>query len=143
MPYFHNDTINLLLIHIPKTGGTSLESYFSEKYDIPLNLDSLYEDVEDNNFLEKETKIRNHLEVNATLQHLIYRTIMKYKDFFKIDCNDLEIITIVRNPYERIVSGFLDKYGPKGTFRRLWMNKEISFTNFIDEFAIKTLKKIR
>jgi hypothetical protein len=104
MPYFKNNDINVLFIHIPKTGGTTLESYFSEKYNIPLNLDSLYEDVEDNNCLDKETKIRNHLEINATLQHLIYRTIMKYKDFFKIDCANLEVITIVRNPYERIIS---------------------------------------
>ena len=49
MPYFHNTDINILLIHIPKTGGTSLEHYFSSKYDIPLNNDSLYD------FLDEET----------------------------------------------------------------------------------------
>lgn len=37
MPYFNNNDINILFIHIPKTGGTSLENYFSSKFNIPLN----------------------------------------------------------------------------------------------------------
>lgn len=41
MPYFKNDTINILFIHIPKTGGTSLEEYFSSKFNIKLNKYSL------------------------------------------------------------------------------------------------------
>jgi hypothetical protein len=43
MPYFHNNNTNTLIIHIPKTGGTSLEYYFSNKYNIPLNNDSLFD----------------------------------------------------------------------------------------------------
>jgi len=32
MPYFNNvNGYNILLIHIPKTGGSSLEHYFSKK----------------------------------------------------------------------------------------------------------------
>ena len=34
MPYFLNENINLLFIHIPKTGGSSLERYFSEHFNI-------------------------------------------------------------------------------------------------------------
>lgn len=49
MPYFNK--ANILLIHIPKTGGTSLEIYFSEKYSIPLNVHSLYY-----KYCEKQTK---------------------------------------------------------------------------------------
>ena len=40
MPYFKNNRINLLFIHIPKTGGSSLEKYFNVKYNIPLNYKS-------------------------------------------------------------------------------------------------------
>lgn len=40
MPYFNNPKI--LLIHIPKTGGTSVEKYFSKKYKIELNVNSIY-----------------------------------------------------------------------------------------------------
>ena len=37
MPYFHNKDVNLLFIHIPKTGGSSLETYFSKKFNMHLN----------------------------------------------------------------------------------------------------------
>jgi hypothetical protein len=40
MPYFKNENINLLFIHIPKTGGTSVEQYFSKKYNVELNYKS-------------------------------------------------------------------------------------------------------
>ena len=40
MPYFNNPKI--LLIHIPKTGGTSVETYLSKKYKIELNVNSIY-----------------------------------------------------------------------------------------------------
>jgi hypothetical protein len=95
MPYFHNNNVNLLFVHIPKTGGTSLERYFSKKYKIPLNNKSLFNYTKINN---------NNINTNSTLQHILYRKIIKHKDYFKIDTNNLKIITIVRNPYDRIVS---------------------------------------
>ena len=98
MPYFKNNDVNILLIHIPKTGGTSLEYYFSKEYNIKLNEKSLFM------FLNEETKKQNNIEINSSLQHITYQTIIKYKDFFNIDFNNLKIITIVRNPYERIIS---------------------------------------
>lgn len=42
MPYFKNNNVNILFIHIPKTGGSSVENYFSSKFNIPLNNTSLY-----------------------------------------------------------------------------------------------------
>jgi hypothetical protein len=100
MPYFKNNDDNILLIHIPKTGGSSLEHYFSDKYNIKLNEKSLFM------FLNEETKKQNNIEINSSLQHMTYQTLFKYKDFFNIDFNNLKIITIVRNPYERIISDF-------------------------------------
>ena len=94
MPYFHNDKINLLFIHIPKTGGTSLEKYFSDEYNIPLNGDSL--------FLYSE--LNKLLGIDTTLQHMTYNVIMKNKNGFIIDTTNLDVISIVRNPYERIIS---------------------------------------
>ncbi len=90
MPYFKNNNNNILLIHIPKTGGTSIEKYFSNKFNIPLNKDSLY----------TETEFIN----NVSYQHQPYQYIIDNKELFKIDMNNLQIITIVRNPYMRIIS---------------------------------------
>jgi hypothetical protein len=98
MPYFCNNAVNLLVIHIPKTGGTSLEQYFSKKYDISLNNTSLWW------FLDTKTKHEFGLEINSSLQHMTYQTIMKHKEFFKINECGLEILSIVRNPYERVIS---------------------------------------
>jgi len=94
MPYFHNAKVNLLLLHIPKTGGTSLEMYFSEKYNIPLNKASLC------------TRTAGAIEYfeGVSLQHQTYNTLKKYSNKFRIHLNGLKILTVVRNPYERLVS---------------------------------------
>jgi hypothetical protein len=91
MPYFKNNKLNLLFIHIPKTGGTSLEKYLSNKYNIPLNANSLY-----------STSTTGYQ--NVSLQHQTYNTLFKKKQKFGINFNDIKMISIVRNPYERIVS---------------------------------------
>ena len=96
MPYFKNKHINFLLIHIPKTGGTSLEKYFSSIFNIPLNNKSLY------NYANMV--IKNATNIQCSLQHMTYQEIIKYKNLFQIDLNDLQVITCVRNPYERVMS---------------------------------------
>lgn len=98
MPYFKNNGINLLFIHIPKTGGTSLESYFSSKFNIPLNNKSLFLHITDDFLLNKNMKI------NSSLQHITFNQIVEYSKIFNIDFDNIKIITIVRNPYERIIS---------------------------------------
>jgi len=98
MPYFKNKDINLLFIHIPKTGGSSLESYFSSKLNITLNNKSLFSYIEDEDLLNK------NININSSLQHITYNQIVKYSKVFNIDFNNIKIITIVRNPYERIIS---------------------------------------
>jgi hypothetical protein len=96
MPYFNSNNVNLLFIHIPKTGGSSLDKYFSEKYAIPLDTKSLWMFLEDN---EKE-----RYNIYHSLQHLEYKTIIKNNSFFNINFDNITILTIVRNPYYRIIS---------------------------------------
>jgi hypothetical protein len=94
MPYFRK--ANLLLIHIPKTGGTSIETYFSNKLNIPLNEESLY------GFLDPVVSLKSGVHLNHSLQHLTMDEIKQYNYFFKIPKS--YVITIVRNPYERLMS---------------------------------------
>jgi len=98
MPYFKNDNTNILLIHIPKTGGSSVEHYFSCKFNIPLNNNSLF-----GFYIPDKTK-NNNIIINSSLQHITYEQIYEYNKEFNIDFNNIKIITIVRNPYERIIS---------------------------------------
>jgi len=100
MPYFYNKEINILLIHIPKTGGTSLEVYFSRKYFIPLNENSL--------FMFSKHAISNDFNHKISLQHQTYNTLFKFRNELNINFSDennkIKIISIVRNPYDRIIS---------------------------------------
>ena len=116
MPYFtNNNDINLLLIHIPKTGGSSLEMYFSIKYKIPLD--------------HKSLRTLTPLECfnNISCQHFTYQDIIKYNDtIYHVDLNNLKKITIVRNPYDRVVSD-------------LFWNKLININSTKDEIYTQLL----
>ena len=66
------------------------------------------------------------------------------KDCGKIPNNIEEYITIIitRNPYKRLISGFLDKYSEKGQYRYLWKDKILSFSKFVNELVKKDNKTI-
>ena len=98
MPYFKNDDVNVLFIHIPKTGGTSLELYFCSKFNISSNNKSLFDFIIDKQLLNE------NIEINSSLQHITYNQLVKYSKIFNINFNNIKIISIVRNPYERFVS---------------------------------------
>ena len=94
MPYYEDN--NLLFIHIPKTGGTSLEDYLKQKYK-----QTLYSGY-GNKILPESTLQK------ISLQHQTFCTIFKYRKILHVHFNkELKIITIVRNPYDRIISDLL------------------------------------
>lgn len=74
----------LLFLHIPKTGGTTLEHYFFEKFKI--SPDTLYGHVHNGHSLQHCT----YLEMKELL---LPRQIKKYK-----------ILALIRNPFHRIIS---------------------------------------
>lgn len=96
MPYFKNKDINILFIHIPKTGGSSFEVYLSEKYKIALNTKSLFSSF-------TNTLMPNNLK-NISLQHQTLNNIINNSTLLKIDMHNIKIISFVRNPYERTIS---------------------------------------
>jgi len=174
MPFFEKEKV--LLIHIPKTGGTSIEKYFSKRQNIKLGPDQLYFSYYIHTIEKEITKYRkcwkhilfnkkkslknskknnNNLMLNRvlsftsvdsleginredipefkqfkkvklskdlqhSLQHLTWSEMQRYKDILfnnendkKIlsdspyERNEYEILTIVRNPYDRLISELL------------------------------------
>jgi len=95
MPYYKE--INTLFIHIPKTGGTSLEEYLRSKY-----TETVFSHVPEDNFLPSETITKK------SLQHQPYQFLYKYRNELNIDFNgELKMISVVRNPYNRMISDLL------------------------------------
>jgi hypothetical protein len=97
MPYFHNDKINLLFVHIPRTGGTSIEHYFSDKFQIPLNTKSIYSNPADVK--------RGGISYQHQTYWMIKEAIEKGEpDFDDIQLSNVIYMTSVRNPYHRVFS---------------------------------------
>lgn len=61
------------------------------------------------------------------------------KDSCKLpdDIENYTTLIFCRNPYKRIVSGFLDKYRKNGEFRHLCKYSTLSFSQFLDEVKEK------
>jgi hypothetical protein len=66
--------------------------------------------------------------------HLIH--IIHYQIILRI------IILIIRNPFERVISGFLDKYSVNGEHIKLWKHNTITFSKFVDEILINNWEMI-
>ena len=91
MPYFEN--AHLLFIHIPKTGGSNIENFFMTYLSQKPTINQLLS----NNL---DLKINNH-----SLQHMTYQEFYNNKDFFNLHFDiKIKILTVVRNPYNRIIS---------------------------------------
>lgn len=90
MPYYKN--IRILFIHIPKTGGTSLENYLQQK-----STQTLFSGLTNNIMPSEELQ-------KISLQHQVLHNIWKYRKILNVNFNNLKILTIVRNPYDRIIS---------------------------------------
>ena len=97
MPYFkgfNKRNPNIIYVHIPKTGGTSIEYYFCTKYKVKLFNNVLYSGAS-----------KNPTEVS--LQHKTLDYILTNQKIFKINMINTLILTSVRNPYNRIISELL------------------------------------
>lgn len=59
-----------------------------------------------------------------------------------IDIETYITIIISRNPYKRIISGFLDKYRKNGIFRHLYTHNTLTFSKFVNELIKNDWKMI-
>jgi hypothetical protein len=114
MPYFKrlDKNANILFIEIPYNCGDCVKDYISKKFNIPKK--SIYENV------SKEIIEKYGLKYNNP-DNMSYNLCMFLKNEFAIDENNLKIIAIVRNPYERIliILYFLRKITKQSTEREI------------------------
>ena len=93
MPYFPKN--HVLFIHIPKTGGTSIEHGFLKAGDQK----QLYTSRPNNDVIPEQT-FRE-----TSLQHQFYSTIKTYqKECGVIFNKKLRVFSVVRNPYAKVIS---------------------------------------
>jgi hypothetical protein len=63
----------------------------------------------------------------------IHSTIQQYTTTLPHDIQNYHVVMILRNPFDRIVSGFLDKYKKGGPLRNNWPNDTITFSQFVHQ----------
>ncbi len=131
MPYYKEK--KMLFIHIPKTGGTNIED--SIKNYTPQTL-----------FSGRSNKILPKPYNRVSLQHQIYTTIYQYRDILDVNFDNIKIFTVVRNPYDRIISDLFwyrlieKKFTPEQVFNVI-KNKYLNRTN-LDNHNIPQFKFI-
>lgn len=86
--------INLLFIHIPKTGGTIIEKKILVKYRQRLWSGGM-------------SKYDSAPYNGGCFQHQFYSILYKYRDELNINFENIKIFCVVRNPYDRIISDLL------------------------------------
>jgi hypothetical protein len=91
MPYFSKK--HILFIHIPKTGGTTIEQTLR-------NGDNMSLIGSHGNSLFPDPELRK-----VALQHQTYNAIYEHRELCKVPFDDkLRVFAVVRNPYHRLMS---------------------------------------
>lgn len=112
MPFYLGETRDVLFIHIPKTGGTTIEHW--------LRTTGKYRQLFFSDHILEDTKV--------TGQHFGYDTISHLLG--DLNTKQLYKFTIVRNPYDRLVSEFFYRVKIKDLI--LGTNPEKYFSTWID-----------
>jgi hypothetical protein len=98
MPF--SNRYKIIFVHIPKTGGTSIENFFD--MDQNENMCFYSWDIDQFSFIEKHKHFTDSKKIVYEPQHysadLLKQLISNYDDYFKF--------TFVRNPYTRILSEY-------------------------------------
>lgn len=93
MPYYTKGSEKILYIHVPKTGGSSIEKYLvKEGYN------------QTHRTIQRNTVIPDVKYNNISMQHQTYQTLYKHRKVLNIDFENASMIATIRNPYDRIIS---------------------------------------
>src|SRR5258706_6010501 len=117
MPHFLEFAI--LFIHIPKTGGSSINKYYFNL----IGITDLYSITSADPYLFGNSPVLTH-----SLQHSTFQEIISLRDINKIQT----IFTIVRNPFDRLVSAFLFNAKPDISLKLSQLKK--CFSDFLKLF---------
>lgn len=119
----------LLFIHIPKTGGTTIErSFLANGFNVGIYNTDFYKSsiYKSNEYDNKNIIIKNdRIELECSFWHVPY----KYDNY--INFNNYITFTVVRNPYSRLLSEY--NWREFGKFYKLDPNTE-NINEFIDSF---------
>jgi hypothetical protein len=116
MPYFPK--YNTIFIHIPKNGGTTITQLFAPK--------SIY---------SKNGWTNSLSYLDFEFKHADF---LFYKNKFKKNIKDMNIFTVVRNPFERMISYFFFHYKNK-TKKIIFNDYEDTLPNMFEFYLENTL----
>jgi hypothetical protein len=116
MPYFPK--YNTIFIHIPKNGGTTVTNLFSPNCA-----------YSHNGWTDSTSKIDFEF---------IHSNFFYYKNKFKDDIENMKIFTLVRNPYDRILSYFFFHLKRINSKKIIFQNYEDTLLNMF-KFYLKEL----
>jgi len=125
MPYYKS--INLLFVHIPKTGGTVIEDAI--KKGGKNGKQTLYTACARNSILPAPFS-------KYSLQHQFYSTIYDYRSKLNVNFDKIKVFSVVRNPYDRIISDlfFMKLIKPESSKEEVF---DIIKNKYIDGEAFK------
>ena len=117
---------DLIYIHIPKTGGSSIRSSLSKNYDLIFNASK--ENLTKMGFVNLNKKFEAFdFSIGEFKDHIPYQLILEKKlDYKKF------LFTFVRNPFSRLVSLYFECLGNNFHIKDLNTNNDINFEQFVD-----------
>lgn len=143
MPYFETQSNeDILFIHIPKAGGSSIEKYFCNKYKVESTKMKLH------GYLDDKLKKKYRAFSSTSMQHLSYDLIYKMRKELNIpfETKKIKILASVRNPYDKVLSDmFFNKLlnpgtSPENTFElmKVYLSKDCYDNHNIPQYTFVT-----
>lgn len=111
MLIFYSNGIKYIYIHIPKNSGTYIRKQICSKVENVIN----YNLLEETDVILPENILEEIKNLHFLFYHFSYSLIKSQSQFSSEITPDCKYITFVRNPYNRVISGYFYKYYIKKT----------------------------